>query len=336
MGLIKEKPRRTSMQAKFVLSISILLLCEPAHSQQDRQRRVGFIGNGGVTQSTAPYMDCFRSAQKKLGWNEGENITTIYKWANGNAGIIPQLVKELKDANVEVIATGGTLVTQNVAELVKDTPIVFAAVSDPVSSKIVTSASRPTGNITGQSNNLSATSRKILEYIKNINPSVKHMALLRNPNNDGKLIEENEIMNSAVDVGINIVKVDLVTAKDKDAAFEKIRLSMPDALLVLHDFAALELKKALSDFAIENRIIAAAQLKEYATSGALLSYGLNYCRHFERVSGYVDKILRGAKPVDLPVEYPSSFELVLNLRTAEALKLTIPASTLTQADELIE
>lgn len=324
------------MQAKSILWLSILFLCSPAYSQQDRQRRVGFIGNGGAAQSAATYMDCFRSAQKKLGWNEGKNITTIYKWANGNAGIIPQLIKELRDANVEVIATGGTLITQNVAQLVKDTPIVFAAVSDPVSSKIVTSASRPSGNITGQSNNLSATSKKILEYIKNINPSVKRIALLRNPNNDGKLIEENEIMSSAADIGINIVKIDLVTAKDKDAAFEKIRLTTPDALLLLHDFAALELKNAFAEFAIENKIIAAAQLKEYAMSGALLSYGLNYCRHFERVGGYVDKILRGAKPVDLPVEYPSNFELILNLRTAEALKLSVPASTLTQADELIE
>jgi len=217
-----------------------------------------------------------------------------------------------------------------------ESPIVLLAVSDPVTSGIVSSLAHPGEKISGVSNFLPATSGKLLELLKTVVPTASRVAVLGNPSNAGKEIEFRELGAAGRSLGLTTVALEIGKSEDIDVAFATMKRARPDALVTLLDGVTLTGRKRIVDEALDLRLPTMFQVREFADAGELLSYGLNYCDHYQRAARYVDRILKGAKPGDLPVEQPTKFELVINLKTAKALGLTIPQSVLLRADEVIQ
>jgi putative ABC transport system substrate-binding protein len=296
--------------------------------------RVGYLG--GASTAAEALNDCFRSGLRDAGWIEGKNITIKYQWTEGvleqiSSGAV-ELVRERPDLIVAVSTPGA----QAIQRATRDIPVVFIGVSDPVASGIVASLARPGGNITGVSNFLPATSSKLLELLKSIAPHTSQVGILYNPDNPGKVLETRELQAATQTFGIGIELLQVRSSDDFEPAFKKAIEVHCDAILPLHEGVALTNRSRIIAFALENRLPAIYQLREWVESGGLISYGLNYCEHYRRGAYYVDKILKGAKPADLPVELPTKFELAVNLKTAKVLGLTIPDKLLSTADAVIE
>jgi putative ABC transport system substrate-binding protein len=217
-----------------------------------------------------------------------------------------------------------------------DIPIVFIAVSDPVKSGIVASLARPGGNITGVSNFLPATSGKLLELLVLVAPTAARFGVLHNPNNEGKILELQELQSAGRTLAVQIEPIEVRSLNDFQNAFSRTSNLKCDALIVLQEGVTLGGRQQIAKYAENNKLPAIYQIREFVEAGGLLSYGLNYCRHYGRAATYVDKILKGERPADLPVELPTRFELVVNLKTAKAIALEIPAMLLARADEVIE
>jgi ABC-type uncharacterized transport system substrate-binding protein len=215
-------------------------------------------------------------------------------------------------------------------------PIVFIAVSDPVKSGIVASLARPGGNVSGVSNFLPATTGKLLELLVLVAPAAARFAVLHNPNNDGKILELQELQGAGQTLAIKIEPIEVRSLNDFQNAFSRISDLKCDALIVLQEGVTLEGRKQIAKYAQDKRLPTIYQIREFVEAGGLLSYGLNYCQHYGRGATYVDRILKGERPADLPVELPTRFELVVNLKTAKAIALEIPPMLLARADEVIE
>jgi len=215
-------------------------------------------------------------------------------------------------------------------------PVVFSSVSDPVASGVVASLARPGGNLTGWSNLLPETSQKLFELLREIDPKVSRLAVLFDPSNHGKIVEVRVLQDIARSARVSLQLVEARNARGLKAAFASLATERPDGLVVLMDNLTFRHRKEIVAFAAKMRLPAIYQVKEFADAGGLLSYGLNMPEQFRRSAFYVDKILRGARPSDLPVEQPTKFELVVNMKTAKALGIPIPQSILLRADRVIQ
>jgi putative tryptophan/tyrosine transport system substrate-binding protein len=261
---------------------------------------------------------------------------TVCSSSGGSKEQIFVLAAELVSLHPDLIMVASTPGTQAVHKATKEIPVVFAGVSDPVASGIVATVARPGGNITGVSNFLPATSGKLIELLRAVVPTATRFAVLRDPNNAGKQLELAELKQAAQDIGVTLEAVDARTVNDIEAAFSTIGRMTPDALITLLDGVTLTSRYHIAEWATRHRMPTIYQIKDFVTAGGLMSYGLNYCQHYRRPATYVDKILRGARPADLPVELPTTFELIINLKAAKAIGLTITESFLWRADEVIE
>ena len=220
--------------------------------------------------------------------------------------------------------------------MTQNIPIVFLGVSDPVESGFVKSLSTPGGSLTGISNFLPATSGKLIEILKLFAPKAVRFCVLHNPTNPGKILEVRELQTAGRTLSVAIEPVEVRSADDFESAFATITAFNCDALITLQEGLTLGGRREIADFATAHRLPTAFQIKEFVEAGGLMSYGLNYCQHYRRAATYVDKILRGSRPAELPVELPTTFELVINLKTAKALGMAVPQSLLATADEVIE
>jgi len=209
-------------------------------------------------------------------------------------------------------------------------------VSDPVASGLVTSLARPGGNATGWANILPETSGKLLELLREVVPRASRIAVLGDPTNPGKVLEFKALRDQAQALGLTLQTVEVPTPAALDAAFSAIGRTLPDALITLVDAVTFTHRQRIVEFAAKHRVPAIYQVREFIDAGGLMSYGLNVASMFRRTAIYVDRVLKGAKPANLPVEQPTLFELVINLRTAKALGLTIPPSVLGRADDVIQ
>jgi putative ABC transport system substrate-binding protein len=297
--------------------------------------RVGFLG-GASSSGGKALVDCFRTGMQNLGWVEGKNIDIAYRWTEGIAGQYPLVAAELVRLKPDVIVAVSTPGTQAIQRATREIPVVFIAVSDPVSSGIVPSLSRPGGNITGVSNFLPATTGKLLELLQTIAPNISRVGVLYNPSNEGKVIELGELQTAARRLGVAVAPLEVRSSGDFESAFTTAAASRCDALVTLQEGVTLTNRMLIAAFAEKSRLPAIYQIREFVDAGGLISYGLNYCEHYRRGAYFVDKILKGANPAELPVELPTKFELVINLKTAKALGLTVAPALLTTADELIE
>ncbi|HEU5153210.1 MAG TPA: ABC transporter substrate-binding protein [Gemmatimonadales bacterium] len=297
--------------------------------------RIGFLGNSTAALE-AHLVEPFRDGLRDLGYLEGRNALIEYRWAEGRYERFPALIAELIALKVDVIVTAGTPATQAVKMATTSVPLVMVAVGDPVATGLVASLRRPGGNITGLTSISEDLEGKRLELLREVLPAVSRVAVLWNPENQSLLAELKEIRAAAQVLGMNVQAMKVRTPGELDETFKAIVRERPEALLVMADRLFLHNRQRIMDFATKQRLPGVYAYRELVEAGGLMSYGPSYPGMHRRAAYFVDRILKGAKPADLPVERPTKFELLVNLKAAKALGLTIPPSVLQRADQVIE
>jgi putative ABC transport system substrate-binding protein len=305
-----------------------------ALAQQGGIRRIGFLG--AATPSVASsWVAAFVQRLKELGWIENQNLAIEYRWAEGRYERFAEIASEFVRIKVDVIMTwsGGPVIAAKQATTA--IPIVFALQTDPVGTGLVASLSRPGGNVTGLSVEQTDTIGKRLELLREIVPGLNRLAIMANVAGPGAVLEMTEVVAAARTLGIEAVTFEIRQAGDIAPAFDSFK-DRTEALYISTDPLVFTNRTRINTLAQGVRLPTMYGQREYVEAGGLVSYGANIPDLFRRSAEYVDKILRGAKPADLPVEQPTKFDLVINLTTAKALSLTIPQSVLQRADEVIE
>jgi ABC-type uncharacterized transport system substrate-binding protein len=297
--------------------------------------RIGFLGNS-TAELEANLIGPFRDGLRALGYEEGRNIVIEYRWAEGKYERFPALTAELIALKVDAIVTAGTPASLALKNATTTIPLVMVAVGDPVATGLVASLARPGGNITGLTSISSEMEGKRLELLREVVPKVSHIAVLWNAASPIQVIEEGEVRAAAGVLGIKMLSLGVRTREEIDDALATIIRERPDALLVLADRLFLHHRTRIMDFAAQERLPGVHAYRELVEAGGLMSYGPSYADMHRRAAAYVDKILKGAKPADLPVERPVKFELVVNLKAATELGLDVPPTLLGRADEVIE
>ena len=267
---------------------------------------------------------------------EGQNIKIESRWAEGNYDRLPGLAADLVRLKVDVIVTYGTPASQAAKQATGTIPIVMAAIIDPVASGLVTSLARPGGNLTGQSMMSPDLAEKQLEILKEVVPKISRVAVLHNPANPGNAPQLRHAQDAARALGVRLQLLGARGPSEIDSAFAAMTNEQAGAVIVLVDAVLQNNRTRITDLAARHRLPAVYGLSEYAEVGGLLAYGPNRLDMFRRAVTYVDRILKGAKPGDLPVEQPTKFQLVINLKSAKALGLRIPQSVLVRADEILQ
>jgi putative tryptophan/tyrosine transport system substrate-binding protein len=311
-----------------------------ARAQQAGKRYTIGIFSAGVgpenAQNAAWWVwDAFFDALRESGWVEGKNIAFERRYADNRVERLPVLAAELVRLNVDVIVGIGTLAPLAAKQATSTIPIVMAAAGDPVGSGLVASLARPGGNVTGMSLMAPDLGGKRLELLIELLPRLARVAVLWNAANPYSALVFKETQVAGRTLGVEIQSLEVRSPDDLDRAFEAERRQHPDALVSVEDPFTGSYRKSIADFAIVEHLPSLYGLREDVVAGGL-SYGANIADLWRRSAGYVDKILKGAKPADLPVQQPTTFELVINLKTARALGLTVPPTLLARADEVIE
>jgi ABC-type uncharacterized transport system substrate-binding protein len=293
---------------------------------------IGFAGSNASawTAWTAAFVERLHA----LGWTEGRTVAIEYRWAEGRLERIAEIAAEFIRLKVDLIVTNAAS-----AEVFKQAtpiiPIVFVLGIDPIGDGLVTSLARPGGNVTGLSVQDAEIGGKRLELLREVVPHLRRLAVMVHVDNRGAVVQMGEVQAAAHALGLEIVKLEIRRAEDIASAFAALK-PPSDALYVIGAALVAANMTPILTFANTRRLPTSFNTRSYVQAGGLMSYGTNYSNHFRRAAEYVDKILRGTKPGDMPVEQPSKFELVINLTTAKALELTIPESFLSRADEVIE
>ena len=306
------------------------LLPSTVASSQSKIKRLAVLSSG------KPHVECFLAGLKQLGWEDGKNLEVELRLTGGESARELPAAQELLATKPDLIAVSSTILTEIMMKETNSVPIVFLAVSDPIQSGFVNTLRAPNRNATGISNFLPETSRKLIEFIAASKSNVEVVGLLFNSKNSGKLLDAAQVHESAKISKIRIIEFNIGTASDVEPAMGQISDRNVDALIVLQEGISYQSRKIIIEHANRNKIPTIFQIRDYVDDGGLMSYGLNFCAHFRHASGYVDKLLRGASVKDLPVELPTTFELVINLKTAKLLGLEIPVTLLSRADEVIE
>jgi ABC-type uncharacterized transport system substrate-binding protein len=294
---------------------------------------IGFLGAAPSIESQR--VAAFVQRLRELAWIDGRNLAIEYRWAEGRNERYAENAAEFVRLKVDVIVTSATPPTLAAKQATAVIPIVFAAVSDPVGTGLVASLARPGGNVTGFANQMSDTAGKKLELLREIVPGLGRLAVMANVGNPGSLLDMREAEATARTLGLEVTASEIRRAEDIAPAFEALK-DRADALYLCPDPLLNTNRTRINILAVGARLPTMHGVREYVEAGGLMSYGPNLPDHFRRAAEFVDKILRGAKPADLPVEQPTKFDLVINLTTAKALGLQIPENLLARADEVIE
>jgi putative ABC transport system substrate-binding protein len=297
--------------------------------------RVGFMGNSTAALEVNLVVS-FRDGLRELGYEEGRNIAIEYRWADGRYERFAALVAELIAAKVDVIVTAGTPAALAVKKATSTVPLVMVAVGDPVGTGLVPSLARPDGNLTGLSSVAPDLEGKRLELLREIVPSVSRIAVFINSVNPFHATSMRQAQSAGKTLGVKVQQYDIRKSEDLDGAFAAIRKERPDALLILADRVFLHNRERIVDFTEEQRLPNVSAYKEVVEAGGLMSYGPSYEDMHKRAAIYVNKILKGAKPGNLPIEQPTKFTLVVNLKAAKALGISMPPAVLSRADDVIE
>jgi putative ABC transport system substrate-binding protein len=306
--------------------------CAGRAQQIAKTRLIGFLIPG----FEASFFSDFFDALAELGWSEGKNVVVERRNAENRVERLPELAAELVHLNVDVIVASGTLGPLAAKRVTSTIPIVMAASGDPLGSGLVASLARPGGNVTGMSLMAPDLGGKRLELLKELLPRLARVAVLWNAANPYPQIVFKETQDAGRTLGIAVQSLELRGPDDFEGAFEAARKQRPDAMITVEDPLTFTYRKRIADFATGQQLPSLHGLREFVAAGGLISYGANIADLYRGAAGYVDKILKGAKPADLPVQQPTKFDLVINLTTAKALRLEVPPSLLTRADEVIE
>ncbi len=306
-----------------------------AQQQPAKVARIGYL-SAGSSDSVRNRVEALRAGLRDLGYVEGKNILIEFRWANGKYERLPGLAAELVQLKVAVIVAAGTTDIQAAQRATTTIPIVMVSTGDPVGAGFVASLSRPGGNITGLSTLNVDVSSKYLELLRVAVPKLSRVAVLVNPGHPLHPDFLKRIQAAAKTTGVNVSPVQASTASQIEAAFGAIKQERAGALIVLPDpFFRMHVGR-IAELAMKNHLPTMFRSRELVEAGGLMSYGQNVAEEYRRAATYVDKILKGAKPGDLPVEQPTKFELVINRKTAKALGITLSNEIMLRADKVIE
>jgi putative ABC transport system substrate-binding protein len=295
---------------------------------------IGFLG--AATPAVAnQWVSAFVKRLRELGWIEGRTVAIEYRWAEGRNERFAEIAAEFVRLKVDVIVTWASAPVVAAKQATMTIPIVFAAQTDPVGTGLVASLARPGGNVTGLSLEQADTVGKRLELLREVVPNLSRLAVMANAGAPGAVVEMRQVEATALRLGLDVTTLEIRHAEDIAPAIEALK-SRTQALYFATDPLLFTNRIRINTLARGARLPTIYGSQEYVESGGLISYGANFADLFRRAGDYVDKVLRGAKPSDLPIEQPTKFELVINLKTAKALELTIPESFLLRADKVIE
>ena len=306
-----------------------------AYAQQPAKLpTIGFLASA-TPETQGRLVAAFVQRLRELGWIENRTVAIEYRWAEGRPERFAEIAAEFVRLEVNVIVTPATAAVVAAKQATSVIPIVFGAAGDPVGTGLVASLARPGGNVTGLSMQIPDLAGKRLEVLREVVPRLRRLAILVNVGNPVSLLELGEVQAAARTVGLDVITSEIQRAEDIVPAFEALN-GRAEALYVCIDPLVVAHRIRINTLALAARLPTMHSLREYVEAGGLMSYGPNVPDLFRRAADYVDKILRGTKPADIPIEQPRKFDLVINLTTAKALRLTIPESFLLRADEVIE
>jgi putative ABC transport system substrate-binding protein len=305
-----------------------------ARAQQAKPRTIGFMG-GSAGAALDTWVAAFVQRLRELGWIEGRTISIEYRWAEGQFDRLAGFATEFVRRQVDAIVAEGTVAVVAAEAVTAMIPIVFPVCSDPVGNKLVQSLARPGGNATGLSIQTSDLGSKHVELIREVVPGLTRLSVMANPRSPTYALEDPGIRAAAHALGIDVSVLEYTRPEEIAAAFERLG-DRTQALYIAPDPIAMMVRRAANALALGRRLPTIFAYRDHVEDGGLMSYGPNVAANFRRAAELVDKILRGAKPGDIPVEQPTKYELVINLKTAKALSLAVPPTLLAVADEVIE
>jgi putative ABC transport system substrate-binding protein len=294
---------------------------------------IGFLG--GTSANDAPWVGAFLQRLRELGWIDGRNFVIEYRWAEGSRDRAAQLTAEFVKLKVDVIVTYATPMVLGAKQATSVIPIIFSGLADPVGTGVVASLARPGGNLTGLSLQQTDIASKRLEFLREIVPSLRRLAIMVNISNPASVLDMNEAKAAARVLGLDVITLEVERTEDIARAFEQMN-GRAEGLYICIDALFFADRVRISTLALAARLPTTGSFQVQVAAGCLMSYTTNFPDLFRRAADYVDKILHGAKPGDIPVEQPTKFDLIINLTTAKALGITVPPTLLARADEVIE
>jgi putative tryptophan/tyrosine transport system substrate-binding protein len=313
---------------------SVLSPLSARAQQQGKLPTIGFLG------ATTPaiwsaFIPPFQQRLRELGWIDGQNIAIEYRWAEGREDRYAEFADEFVRRKVDIIVTASTSAVAAAKNATTTIPIVFAAAGDPVGTRLVASLARPGGNVTGLSNQQTDLAGKRLEQLHKVVPGLQRIAVMGNVHGLNVALEMNEVQSVGPKLGIEITRLEITKKDDIAPGLEALK-GRVDGLYVCTDPLLTTYRGLINTIAVNEKLPTIYAFREYVLAGGLMSYGPNFPDLFRRAGDYVDKVLRGAKPADIPIEQPVKFDLIINLKTAKALGLTIPETFMMRANEVIE
>jgi ABC-type uncharacterized transport system substrate-binding protein len=319
----------------FLAGTGAVLLAAPLIGEAQQAGKIYRIGFLNPRSGQNEWDEAFRQTLRELGYVEGRTITIEYRWGAGNEERLAEMAAELVQLKVDIIVAAATVAIQAAKRATNTIPIVMAAVSDPVGIGIVASLSRPGGNVTGLTLMTPDLAGKRLQWLREILPKTTRVAILGGRGGATRLFLE-QMRAAAQQTGVQLVLPEVIGAEDLPGAFTVMQRERAQALIVEVGPLTSDHRRRIVELAAQYRLPAMYEVRGFVESGGLMSYGPSIVEMYRRTAVYVDKILKGAKPADLPIEQPTKFELIINLKTAKALGLTIPPSLLGRADEVIQ
>jgi ABC-type uncharacterized transport system substrate-binding protein len=334
----RKQPEKITSKFLVSVALSAMLFAPSVLAQAQQQAKVSKIGWLGFRSASdpAPGRELFERELRALGYVEGKNIAIEHRSAEGKLDRLPALADELVRLKVDLLVTSSTPAALAVKNATKTIPIVFTSVADPVAAALVDNLARPGGNITGFTEISDVLAGKRLELLKETIPKLSRVAVLWNPRNPGNAQQWKESQLPARALGLQLYSMEVSSADKYESAFKEAVKARSAAIAVAQDALANTNLKRIADLATKNRFPSIYSRGEFAESGGLMSYGPNQAETYRRVAAIVDKILKGTKPADIPVEQPTKFELLINLKTAKALGLTIPPLVLMRAEKVVK
>jgi ABC-type uncharacterized transport system substrate-binding protein len=334
---VNGRSRREFLRGSLALAgLGLLAGCGLLPGREQPPAKPPTIGVLSFRSVPGPLEEAFREGLRERGYVEGQNVAIEWRFADGRDDRFPELAAELVRLGADVIVSMSSTATRAAQQATATIPIVMAHGGDPVGAGLVASFARPGANVTGVSSIAQQLAGKRLELVKEAFPSASRMAVLWNPTNPAKPPEWGETQRAAATLGVQLVSAEVRSADDFDAAFQAVAASRADSLLVFQESLTIAHRPRIAAFALQQRLPSMSEDPAFPVAGGLMAYGSNDVDLRRLAATYVDKILKGAKPADLPIEQPTRFVFAINLKTAQALGLTVPQSLLVQATELIQ
>jgi ABC-type uncharacterized transport system substrate-binding protein len=327
--------RLIGLAVALILSLALAPLAAEAQEAAKKTAKIGYLGFS-TSSLESERIGAFREGLRELGYVEGRNLTIEYRWAEGKLEQLQDLAQQLVSLKPDVIVAMSNDPIIALKRATQAIPIVMASSGDVVVAGLVASLARPGGNVTGLTNLSDELSTKWLELLWQAVPTLSRVAVIRVPQSSPHAVRWRDIQAAAQRIGVTTQSVEVQTPGDIERGYDVLRKDRVNALIVLPHAVTVAHRKQIVDLALRNRLPGMYPWREFAMEGGLVSYSASLPELYRRAATYVDKILKGAKPADLPVEQPTKFELVINLKTAKALGLTIPPSLLQRADEVIQ